>query len=169
MVINMRNAFFSPWVVTAGIVLCAMATWYARPTRDSPQERSFFPPALADEGMDQPGDMDVSSVEYIGSLWAGAPGALSIDMSGPILREATEPQPSEAPESGFRFSDDHAGKLLAKALPPSDARPTPERATEPRVYLGASHVESPSLPLPQTDAGLPRVALAAHREPRPHL
>jgi hypothetical protein len=78
-----------------------------------------------------------------------------------------DPQPPE--DAGFRFPDDHAGKLLAKVLPPSDTLPTAERATEPRPHPGAPHVESPSLPLPQTGTDIPRVALAAHYEPRPHL
>jgi len=161
----MRNALFTRVVVTAAVFLCGVAAWHAKPTFGSREATSGADPAPPRQEVSDAAALSMLDVEETDQE---SPVGCCIFI-GSFPFGWKEVQLSDPQETGFRFSDDHAGKLLAKVLPPSGARPTSERATDPRPYLGAAQVESPSLPLPQTGNGIPRVALADHREPRPHL
>jgi hypothetical protein len=57
----------------------------------------------------------------------------------------------------FRFPDDRGGQILSKTLPPSERSPAGHDAPAPRHLPPPAHLDKPSLPLPPSQADMPRL------------
>jgi hypothetical protein len=77
--------------------------------------------------------------------------------------------PDESKEGAdpFRFPDDRAGQLLSKTLPPSEKSPAAHDAPAPRHLPPPAHLDKPSLPLPPTQADMPRLPAGKTTSLRP--
>src|SRR5262245_54202678 len=86
--------------------------------------------------------------------------------SSAVARAKNEKAGKEEPADGdgFRFSDDKAGALLARVLPPAvDRQALADRAAAPRRLPSPASLESPAVPLPTSVVGLPRARLEPKR------
>jgi hypothetical protein len=60
-------------------------------------------------------------------------------------------------DDAFRFPDDRAGQIHSKTLPPSEKLPAGHDAPAPRHLPPPPHFDKPSLPLPPSQADMPRL------------
>jgi hypothetical protein len=74
-----------------------------------------------------------------------------------LARLTEEEQADLGSPDGFSFPDDRAGQILAKTLPPSEKSPTGHDAPAPRRLPPPAHLDKPSLPLPPSQADMPRL------------
>jgi hypothetical protein len=146
-----------PWIpLTMAILLCVPAAWSLRPV-DVPQD-------------------ELVGVEHLtpaanAKLPRRVPRYVYFENSGSgsVVLDPELSKPMASDDSGFRFPDDPAGTLLAKALSPAEMRPITERTTEPRPRPSSPRVEAPLLPLPPCHTDLPRVAIADSHTAQPPL
>ncbi len=77
----------------------------------------------------------------------------------------------DSERTSFTFPDDAGGALLARVLPPKDVEPTwPERTQPPRRSSASDFLKPPALPLPLSQAALPRMPDERKLSPlHPHL
>jgi hypothetical protein len=145
-----------PWIpLTIAVLLCIPAALWLRPTDGARVE------LVGDEPSPPPPNVRLQpKARHVGywELWGSRSGASDPELSKPMASD----------DSGFRFPDDHAGTLLAKALSPSEMRPIADPTTQPRPRPD-SRVEAPSLPLPSCHTDLPRVAIADTHTAQPPL